>query len=97
MEHNTNMEQIRHRDGSETNEKVVTMAVISLFGSLLVIGFAVWTMWATLAPSFSRIMVALSGTASASTYVNLGAYQRRQQAVMVARVRFSRPALRAAA
>ena len=48
MEHNTNMEQIRHRDGSETNEKVVTMAVISLLGSLLMIGFAVWTMWATL-------------------------------------------------
>jgi hypothetical protein len=92
-----NMEQIRHRDGSETNEKVVTMAVISLLGSLLVLGVAIWTMWATVAPSFARMVAALSGTASVSTYVNVSAYQRRQRSVRIARVSFSRLALRAAA
>ena len=73
------------------------MAMISLLGSVLLIGFALWTMWATVAPSFARALAALSGTASVSTYVNVSAYQRRQRSVTIARVRFSRPVLRAAA
>lgn len=88
------MEQIRHRVGSETNWKVATMAVISLMGSVLLIGFALWTMWATVAPSFARMTAALTGTSPLST---LPAWQRRQRPVMVARVSVSRPVLRAAA
>lgn len=72
------------------------MAVISLLGSVLLIGFAFWTMWATLAPSFARILAALAGTSSASTCVNVSAYQRRPQTVTT-RARFSRLELRAAA
>ena len=72
------------------------MAVISLLGSVLLIGFALWTMWATLAPSFARAVAVLGGTSSVSTYVNVSAYRRRPQMVTV-RARFSRPALRAAA
>jgi hypothetical protein len=72
------------------------MAVISLLGSVLLIGFALWTMWATVAPSFARAVAALAGTSSVSTYVNVSAYQRRPQVVRT-RVRFTRPALRAAA
>ena len=91
------MEQIRCHEGSETNEKVVTMAVISLLGSLLLIGFALWTMWTAVAPSFARKIAVLTGTASVSTYVNVSAYQRRQRSVRIARVSFSRPVLHAAA
>lgn len=72
------------------------MAVISLLGSVLLIGFALWTMWATLAPSFARALAALAGTSSASTYVNVSAYQRRPQ-IVTTRARFSRLELRAAA
>jgi hypothetical protein len=88
------MEQIRSRGGSELNEKVVTMAVISLLGSVLLIGFALWTMWAAVAPSFDRMSTALLGQPRHSP---LPAWQRRQRPVMVARVSVSRLALRAAA
>ncbi len=70
------------------------MAVISLLGSVLLIGFALWTMWATVAPSFARLLYALNG---ASPLSPLPAWQRRPQSVTVARVSLSRPVLRAAA
>ncbi len=72
------------------------MAVISLLGSVLLIGFAIWTMWATVAPSFSRVVAVLSNTPSVSTYVNVSGYQRRPVNVTT-RARFSRVELRAAA
>lgn len=72
------------------------MAVISLLGSVLLIGFALWTMWATLGSSFARACAALTGNSHGSTCVNLSAFQRRPQLVTT-RARFSRPVLRAAA
>lgn len=70
------------------------MAVISLLGSVLLIGFALWTMWATVAPSFAKMVSALNGESPLSP---LPVWQARQRPVRVMRVSVSQPALRAAA
>lgn len=69
------------------------LTIASLLVSLVLIGVALMVMARTVAPALPRMISALNG---ASPLSPLPAWQRRPQ-VATANVRFSRPALRAAA
>ncbi|CAM3137715.1 hypothetical protein SPAN111604_05830 [Sphingomonas antarctica] len=69
------------------------LMIASILISLALIGVASMVMAQTVAPALPRMLVALNG---ASPLSPLPAWQRRPQ-VATARVRFTQPALRAAA